>query len=115
MKYTESATIIKEYRDAFNELIQAHFSTEKSVQFYANALHIHPNYLNFLMRKYTGLTAKQMIADHIFLEAKGYLDSPSLTVKEISYKLGFTAPSSFSTFFKKMSNMSPSKYRQKML
>jgi AraC family transcriptional regulator, transcriptional activator of pobA len=97
--------------DSFHELIQAHYSTEKSVVFYANALHIHPNYLNFLMRKYTGLTAKQAIADHIFLEAKGLLSSSSLTLKEISYKLGFTAPSSFSSFFKKMANMSPSKYR----
>ena len=97
--------------DSFHELIQAHYSTEKSVAFYANALHIHPNYLNFLMRKYTGLTAKQAIADHIFLEAKGLLNSSSLTLKEISYKLGFSAPSSFSSFFKKMANMSPSKYR----
>jgi AraC family transcriptional regulator, transcriptional activator of pobA len=111
-KYADS---YHEVSDSFKELIQAHFSTEKSVQFYANALHVHPNYLNFLMRKYTGLTAKQTIADHIFLEAKGLLTSPSLTVKEISYKLGFVAPSSFSSFFKKMSNMSPSKYRQKIL
>ena len=110
-----------EYKDSYSEvidsfyaLIQAHFATEKSVQFYANALHIHPNYLNSLMRKYTGLTAKQAINDHIFLEAKALLDSPSLTIKEIAYKLGFADPSSFSSFFKKMSNMSPSKYREQI-
>jgi AraC family transcriptional activator of pobA len=100
--------------ESFNELIQAHFSTEKSVRFYANALHIHPNYLNFLMKKHTGLTAKQTIADHMVLEAKGLLGSPSFSVKEISYKLGFTTPGGFSSFFKKMSNMSPSKFRQQM-
>jgi len=107
--YTDSHS---EVIDSFNELIQAHFSTERSVQFYANALHIHPNYLNFLMRKYTGLTAKQTIADHLFLEAKGLLGSPSLTLKEISYRLGFTAPSAFSSFFKKMSGVSPSAYKE---
>lgn len=101
--------------ESFDELVQHHFSTERSVKFYANALHIHPNYLNFLMRKYTGMTAKQTIADHIFLEAKSLLGSPSLTVKEISFKLGFATPGCFSSFFKKMSNMSPSKYRKEIL
>jgi AraC family transcriptional activator of pobA len=107
----EYADSHSEVIDSFHELIRVHFSTEKSVQFYAHALHIHPNYLNFLMRKYTGLTAKQTINDHIFLEAKGLLGSHSLTIKEISYQLGFPAPSSFSSFFRKMANMSPSKYR----
>jgi AraC family transcriptional regulator, transcriptional activator of pobA len=100
--------------ESFNELIQQHFSKERSVRFYANALHIHPNYLNFLMKKYTGMTAKQMIADHLFLEAKGLLGCPILSVKEISYRLGFTAPGSFSSFFRKMSGMSPSEFRQQM-
>ena len=110
----QNADSYSEVIESFNELIQVHFSIEKSVQFYANALHIHPNYLNFLMKKYTGLTAKQTIADHIFLEAKGLLGSPSLSIKEISYKLGFATPGIFSSFFRKMSDMSPSKFRQQM-
>jgi AraC-like DNA-binding protein len=100
--------------ESFNELIQDHFLEQKSVQFYANALHIHPNYLNFLMKKYTGMTAKQMIVDHLFLEAKALLASRSLTIKEVSYKLGFTSPDCFSSFFRKMSNVSPSKFRRQM-
>jgi AraC-like DNA-binding protein len=101
--------------ESFNELIQDHFSTDRSVQFYARALHVHPNYLNFLMKKYTGMTAKQTIVDHLFLESKSLLVSSSLTLKEISFKLGFTSPSCFSSFFKKMSNMSPSQYRKDVL
>jgi AraC family transcriptional regulator, transcriptional activator of pobA len=100
--------------ESFNELIQDHFSKEKSVQFYANALHIHPNYLNFLMKKYTGMTAKQMIVDHLFLEAKALLASDSLTIKEISYILGFSSPDCFSSFFRKLSNISPSKFRRQV-
>ena len=109
LQYTDSYSTVIE---SFNELIQHHFSIERSVQFYANALHIHPNYLNFLMKKYTGMTAKQAIAGHIFLEAKGLLRSSSLTLKEISFKLGFTSPGCFSSFFKKMSNLPPSRYRR---
>ena len=100
--------------ESFNELIQDHFLEQKSVQFYANALHIHPNYLNFLMKKYTGMTAKQMIVDHLFLEAKALLASRSLPIKEIAYKLGFSSPDCFSSFFRKLSNISPSKFRRQV-
>jgi AraC family transcriptional activator of pobA len=101
--------------ESFHELVKANFVKERTVQFYANALHIHPNYLNFLTKKYTGMTPKQIIADHIFLEAKNLLVSTSLAVKEISYELGFTSPDRFSSFFSKLSNMPPSKYRQEIL
>jgi AraC family transcriptional activator of pobA len=100
--------------DSFNELIQKNAKTEHSVQFYADVLHMHPNHLNFLMKKYTGTAAKRTINDHIFLEAKHLLDSTSLTVKEIAYELGFASPGCFSSFIKKMSKISPSKYRRMM-
>jgi AraC family transcriptional regulator, transcriptional activator of pobA len=97
--------------DSFNELIQKNVKTERSVQFYADALHLHPNHLNFIMKKYTGTTAKHTIVDHLFLEATQLLGSTSLSVKEIAYELGFTSPGSFSSFFRKMSSIPPSKYR----
>jgi AraC-like DNA-binding protein len=101
--------------DTFNDLIQKNFKTERSVQFYADVLHIHPNHLNFLIKKFSGMTAKHTISDHIFLEAKHLLDSTTRTVKEIAYELGFVSPASFSSFFRKASNTSPSKYRQECL
>lgn len=101
--------------DAFNELVQKNVKAERSVQFYASALHVHPNYLNSLIKKYTGTTAKHTIIDHLFLEAKHLLGRGSLTVKEIAYELGFASPGCFSSFFKKMSNKPPSKYRQECI
>jgi AraC family transcriptional regulator, transcriptional activator of pobA len=43
--------------DSFNALVQKNAKAHRSVQFYADALHLHPNHLNFLMKKYTGTTA----------------------------------------------------------
>jgi AraC-like DNA-binding protein len=100
---------------SFNGLIEKNIKTERSVQFYADALHLHPNHLNYLIKRHTGTTAKHTIIDHIFLESKHLLDSTSLTIKEITYELGFASPASFSSFFKKMSNISPSKYRNDFL
>ena len=99
--------------ESFNELLQKNFRKERSVQFYANALHMHPNHLNFLVKKYTGLTAKETIIDHTLLEAKFLLHSSSLTIKEISFELGFDDPNYFSSFFRKKLNVSPIQYRQK--
>jgi AraC-like DNA-binding protein len=99
--------------ESFNELIEKNFTKHRSVQFYADALHVHPNHLNFLVRKYTGLTAKETIINHILTEAKMLLHSSPLTIKEISYELGFDDPAYFSTFFKRNLNLSPGKYKFK--
>jgi AraC family transcriptional activator of pobA len=81
-------------------LIEKHYGSQRSVSFYAKSLHTHPYHLNFLVKQYTGLTAKESITKHIVLEAKVLLASTSLTIKEISFKLGFDHPEHFSSTFK---------------
>ncbi len=98
--------------ESFTDLIQKNFTKQRSVLFYANALHMHPNHLNFLIKKHTGLTAKGTIINHILLEAKFLLSSSSLSIKEIAFKLGFDNPNYFSAFFRKNSKVSPESYRR---
>src|ERR1700722_20065674 len=114
--FTEAETLHHEsiYNNVvedFNELIRQHYSKERSVGFYAKALNIHPNHLNALVKKYAGLTAKETIDDHILTEAKFLLHSSALTIKEISYELGFSDPDQFSSFFRRRLNQSPSGYK----
>jgi AraC family transcriptional regulator, transcriptional activator of pobA len=101
--------------ERFNELIEKHYSNQRSVSFYANSLHTHPYHLNFLVKQYTGLTAKESILKHIVLEAKVLLASTSFAIKEIAFKLGFDHPEHFSSTFKKMEKISPTRYRLKLL
>jgi AraC family transcriptional activator of pobA len=103
--------IYNEVVESFNDLIQKNFSKHRSVRFYADALHIHPNHLNSLVRKYTGSTAKETINNYILMEAKMLLQSSTLNIKEISYELGFDNPTYFSSFFKRNANLSPAKYK----
>ena len=114
--YTEALTqgdkhIYDESFERFNELIDKHFTEERSVAYYANALHIHPHHLNFLSKKLTGQSAKETINNRILMEAKYLLSSTRLTVKEIAYKLGFQNPEYFHVFFRKEVQMTPAKYR----
>ena len=101
--------------ERFNELLEKNYTKQRTVQFYADALHIHPNYLNSLSQKHTGLSAKETINTHILNEAKYLLASSSLSIKEVAYKLGFEHSDYFYAFFRKGLNMSPGQYRRKLV
>jgi AraC-like DNA-binding protein len=95
----------------FIDLLEANFAKERFVSFYASQLNVHPNYLNSLIKKHTGLTAKESIQNRLLLETKYLLHSTTLTIKEISNQVGFNDPNYFTVFFNRFENMSPSHYR----
>lgn len=95
----------------FNMLIDEFFLTEKAVTFYADKLHISANYLNILCKKNLKVSAMQLIHQRISTEAKRLLQNKKLTIKEITYHLGFSDNSYFSNFFKHQTGMTPSEFR----
>lgn len=96
------------------QLLEENYKTEKSVSFYADRLHVTPNYLTILCKKYLGLSAGQMIHNRSLLEAKRLLQVTDTSIKEISYELGFEDLANFSNFFKKQTEVSPRAFRQKL-
>jgi AraC family transcriptional regulator, transcriptional activator of pobA len=95
----------------FVEMLDQYFSKEHSVKFYAEQLAMHPNHLNALIKKHTGLSAKESIRNRILLEIKHLLHSTRLSIKQISDQMGFKDPNYFNTFFKRAENQSPGSYR----
>ena len=95
----------------FSEVLEANFTNERSVGFYARQLNMHPNHLNSLIKKHTGLTAKESIQSRLLMETKYLLHSTNLSIKEISNQVGFHDPNYFAVFFKRLENMSPGNYR----
>ena len=95
----------------FVDLLDVYFSKEHSVKFYAEKLAMHPNHLNALIKKHTGLSAKESIQNRIMLEIKYLLHSTRLSIKQISDQMGFNDPNYFTTFFKRAENQSPGNYR----
>lgn len=104
---TPSVDIIRK----FIELLESNFTKERSVSFYASQLNVHPNHLNLLIKKHTGLTAKESIQNRLLLETKYLLHSTNLSIKEISSQVGFDDPNYFTVFFKRFERMSPATYR----
>lgn len=97
----------------FNMLIEEHFKEEKMVTFYASELHISANYLNILCKKNLDLSATQLIQQRVLLEAKRLLQSTDMSIKEISFELGFIDHAYFSNFFKSQTGVTPTEFKVK--
>jgi AraC family transcriptional activator of pobA len=95
----------------FMELVENNFTAHRSVGFYAGQLNVHANYLNAVVKKQTGITAKETIQKRMILETKYMLHSTQLSVKEIAANLGFEDPNYFTSFFTRLEKISPRSYR----
>jgi AraC family transcriptional activator of pobA len=100
--------------EKFGELLDNKYNSERSVQYYARSLNVHPNHLNFLLKKHRGTTAKQAINARVLLESKYLLSDPKLIIKDVAYNLGFEDQNNFSTFFQKNSGTCPIAYRSSL-
>ncbi len=95
----------------YRELVAKHFKTNRTVKFYADLLNITERKLNKATENIFGISAKDLIVYHIMREAKRLLSYSDLTIKEISFDLGFSEENNFSTFFSKNESRSPRQYR----
>lgn len=96
----------------FRTLVARNFIESKEVGFYAARLHITPKYLSEVLVETTGKTAKELINEHIFLEARSLLKQTPMTIKEIAYWLGFEDQSYFVRAFKRHIGTTPMDYRK---
>ena len=96
----------------FKKEVENNYKKEHSTTFYANQLHITPDYLNRTVKLKIGKTAKDYIQTRIITEAKRLLYFTDLSNKEIGYELGFNEPANFSAFFKKHTQLSPSNFKK---
>lgn len=96
----------------FITLLMNHFKEEHQVAFYADALHITPQYLTLLVKSQTGKTVNAFIYELIYSEARNLLLATDLSIQEIAAKLNFADQASFSKFFKRHSGIAPQRFRE---
>ncbi len=97
----------------FMSLLQRHYTSERSVTFYASKLCISPKYLSQTIIEQSGKPATEWIKEYVLLEAKALLGTHRYSVQEISDRLNFANQSFFGTWFKKAVGLSPRQYLQK--
>jgi AraC family transcriptional activator of pobA len=107
--------------EKFEHLLNDYFSSEKpleagipSVAYFANELHLSPNYFGDLIKKETGKTALEYIQAKLINVAKEKIFDVSKSVSEIAYELGFKYPQHFTRFFKQQVGSTPNRYRSSL-
>ncbi|CAM4420806.1 helix-turn-helix domain-containing protein [Zobellia nedashkovskayae] len=106
-----------QWLEVFNEfknMLESNYAKTRSSRDYSSKLLISYKFLNDIVKKSTGKTVKAFIDDFVIIEIKRYLVTTSLSVKEISYKTGFEEPANMTKFFKKNTQQTPLKFRQKL-
>lgn len=110
-----ASVIVKKFKviieKHYRELSSGHIERANRVQEYADILNLHPNYLNTVIKTKTGKSVGTWISEKTIAEAKALLRNSNLSVKEISYRLGFAEIQNFSTYFKKHTQSTPVFYR----
>jgi AraC family transcriptional regulator, transcriptional activator of pobA len=104
----------------FLELLERQFPIDenhaiisvRSASDFANQLNVHVNHLNRAVKETCGKTTTNMIAERLIQEAKIMLKQSKWNISEIAYSLGFLEVTHFNNFFKKQTDISPSKFRQ---
>ncbi|AWB46612.1 AraC family transcriptional regulator [Paenibacillus sp. CAA11] len=74
-------------------------------------VHLHPSYLSTLFKKEVGMTVSEYIQEAKIKEAKHLLDWTDYSLTKISTLLNFTDQSHFTKVFKKITGITPKKYR----
>lgn len=98
--------------DKFLMLVKENFLKHRSLDFYADRLYLTPKYLSTVIKTCSGTSASEWIEKIVILEAQALLKSTNATVQEISYSLNFPSQTFFGKYFKRLTGMSPMKYRK---
>lgn len=97
----------------FKLLVEKNFLHIRTVNEYAEMLHISPKHLSEVVSQSFGRPPLQIIHDILLLEAKVQLGSTDKSVSEIAYYLKFDDQPHFSHFIKNRTGLSPLALRRK--
>ena len=97
--------------ERFLQLVFEKDAIPLSVAEYASQLGVTPNYLNKTVKNRTRRTAIDWIEIARLNIAKSLLKDPSISIADISARVGLPDQSYFSRFFKKKTGLTPSEFR----
>jgi AraC-like DNA-binding protein len=102
----------------FEYLLKDYFYSDKpqtiglpTVSYFADQLHLSPNYFGDMIKKETGKTPLEYIQLKVIEMAKERVLDANRSISEIAYELGFKYPQHFTRAFKKSTGYTPNEYR----
>jgi AraC family transcriptional activator of pobA len=98
-------------KQQFLALLYQHYGEWKKPTAYAEELAISTAHLNDVLKQLTGRSTMSIIQEHCVREAERLLHFTDLSIKEISYRLGYPNPSHFIAIFNAQKGITPLQYR----
>ena len=117
-QFTTRQKANKDVLTHFEHLLDGYFTSDNpkrigtpTVAWFADQLHLSPNYFGDLIKKETGQSAIEHIQHKMVNTAKDFLSLSNMSISEIAYSLGYQYPQYFSRAFKKLVGCTPQEYR----
>ncbi len=82
------------------------------MNYFADQICLSPGYFGDLVRRETGVSAKEYLSQRVLEKAKEMLLAPEMSVAQMSEYLGYEYSQHFVRFFKRQTGMTPSVYRK---
>ena len=99
--------------DRFCDDVRKFYKINRSIPFYSGRLAVSSKYLNDIVKEKTGITANEYIDRQTIIECKALLSSTDMSILKISLMMHIPSYSVFGKFFKRMTGMTPTEYREK--
>jgi AraC-like DNA-binding protein len=98
----------------FCDLVVKHYRESREIQFYADLLNLTPKHLSKVIRAAADISPMKWIEQYVIAQAKRLIETRATqTLQEAAYMLGFSEPSSFYRYFKRVTGMTAKQYREK--
>ena len=107
-------SVVKKFISLLDEYIarKAEHEGLPTVAYFADKCCYSPKYFGELVKTETGRTAKSLINDRLLSAARQLLVDETLTITQVSQRLGFEYSQHFVRFFKAQTGKTPSEYRK---
>ena len=107
-------SVVKKFISLLDEYIAQKAMREglPTVAYFADKCCYSPKYFGELVKTETGKTAKSMINDRLLSAARQLLVDETLSITQVSQRLGFEYSQPFVRFFKAQTGKTPSEYRK---
>ena len=97
------------------KFIEEYSGEELSLKQVAKAVNISANHLSEKFKEVTGVNFVEYIARIRFKNACELLRNPNQRISEIAFQSGFQSLTHFNRLFRKLTGLSPTKYRERLL
>jgi AraC-like DNA-binding protein len=96
----------------FCDLVVQHYRESREIQYYADLLNLTPKHLSKVIRAAAGISPAEWIEQYVTAQAKRLIKTRATqTLQETAFKLGFSEPTSFYRYFKRITGITAKQYR----